>query len=145
MGQKRFLAKARRLAKTASLCAFAVLCAFARNASAAQGRPELILQTGHSDTVQALAASPDGRVLASGVAKGAADRAPTDGEITVGEWFDYAAERVPQMQGEGAGRELVLGASASGADPQRGVQRPRAFYRSTGVARRFVIRRAAGP
>jgi hypothetical protein len=82
-------------------------------------------------------------LVEEGVARAAADRSPADGEVTVREWFDYAAERVPQMQAEGAGRDLELGSTSDRPARERDAQRPRSFYRSGAEALRFVVTRGA--
>jgi WD40 repeat protein len=51
-----------------------------------------------------------------------ADSVPTDGDVTVREWFDYAVRRVPELGSEmSASRGFLLDAPPG--------QRPRAFYR----------------
>ena len=51
-----------------SVLALSAATAFAQAPAAqpARPRPELVIQTGHTDLVEAVAFSPDGRTLASG-------------------------------------------------------------------------------
>jgi hypothetical protein len=82
-------------------------------------------------------------LIEDGLKKGLADRDPKDGLALAREWFNYAEERVPQMQE----REMqtspppdFAGDDAKAIDPkQRGVQRPRAFYRRELETRPFVV------
>jgi WD40 repeat protein/uncharacterized caspase-like protein len=72
-----------------------------------------------------------------------ADRAPTDGKVTLREWLDFATERVPAMQQEEIeqqrkqGRQLQqltnFGVSAGE------LQRPRVFYRREVETTPFVV------
>ena len=59
------------------------------------------------------------------------------------EWFNYAEERVPQMQEREMQTRLLLDFAvneAKGKDPkQRSIQRPRVFYRRELEARPFVV------
>ena len=82
--------------------------------------------------------------LANGKAKAAAAR---DGRVTGREWFDYAAERVPQMQLEkmkrergarGLGIAFVEGEESLSPD-KRSLQRPRVFYRREADLRPLII------
>ena len=66
-----------------------------------------------------------------------ADDAPHDGQVTVREWFNYATERVPQIQLEkmrnyqgqrGLGLAIVEGEEGLPVE-KRSLQRPRVFYR----------------
>src|SRR5947207_2435787 len=75
-------------------------------------------------------------LIEEGLRQAKADRDPEDGTISVREWFDYAVERVPELQEEFAGeRLLVLHPSAGAAEKdavlRNALQRqlPRAFYR----------------
>jgi uncharacterized caspase-like protein len=82
-------------------------------------------------------------LIEDGLKKGLADRDPKDGMALAREWFNYAEERVPQM----LEREMQMrppldpaGNDAKAKDPkQRGVQRPRAFYRRELETRQFVV------
>jgi uncharacterized caspase-like protein len=82
-------------------------------------------------------------LIEDGLKKGLADRDPKDGLALAREWFNYAEERVPQMQE----REMQMrpsldfvGNDAKAKDPkQRGVQRPRVFYRRELETRQFVV------
>ncbi|MDT7687691.1 MAG: hypothetical protein QOE46_450 [Acidobacteriota bacterium] len=79
-------------------------------------------------------------LIEEGLKKGEAD-APTshDGQIVVREWFDYAAERVPQMQ---LARVKQRGLAVARALPhEQEVQRPRTFYRRETDARPLVVAR----
>jgi hypothetical protein len=55
-----------------------------------------------------------------GLEKFQVDDAPHDGQIPLREWFEYASERVPQLQQEG---------SEVAASKRAAIQQPRAFYR----------------
>jgi WD40 repeat protein len=105
-------------------------------------------------------------LVEEGLKKGLADRADKDGQIVTREWFDYATERVPQMQeSENQARGLqkkkllvfapvvektegkavdkaVDKAAENAVEPaQRSIQRPRVFYRREGEAKPLVVAR----
>jgi len=70
-------------------------------------------------------------LIDEGLGKALADRDAKDGQITVREWFDYATERVPEMQQQNTGTRLLIEIDdkATSVDTARNLQRPRAFYR----------------
>ena len=82
-------------------------------------------------------------LIEDGLKKGLADRDPKDGQELAREWFNYAEERVPQMQEREMETRLLLDFAENevkAKDPrQRSIQRPRAFYRRELEARPFVI------
>jgi uncharacterized caspase-like protein len=82
-------------------------------------------------------------LIEDGLKKGLADRDPKDGLELAREWFNYAEERVPQMQEREMQTRLLLdfaGNDAKAKNPQqRGIQRPRVFYRRELEARPFVV------
>jgi len=75
-------------------------------------------------------------LVEEGLKSAAADLEPTDGEVMLREWFDYATNRVPAMQEQKmlAARDIkvelafVEGEEKKEVD-ERSVQRPRVFYR----------------
>ncbi|HKC87944.1 MAG TPA: hypothetical protein VKG02_18305, partial [Blastocatellia bacterium] len=82
-------------------------------------------------------------LIEDGLKKGLADRDPKDGLALAREWFNYAEERVPQMQEREMQTRLLLdfaGEDAKAKNPQqRSIQRPRVFYRRELEARPFVV------
>jgi WD40 repeat protein len=96
-------------------------------------------------------------LVVQGLREGAADSRPRDGQVLMGEWLDYATERVPLMQLETMkqsrgllgglqkpplvfvdGEERVI-------DPEnRSLQRPRVFYRRELAARPLVVTKIQG-
>ena len=77
-------------------------------------------------------------LVEEGLKTGVADRAPKDGKVVTREWMDYATVRVPELQeaqmeaAQKQGREIsfVEGEKdVRGEMKQRGLQRPRVFYR----------------
>jgi WD40 repeat protein len=82
-------------------------------------------------------------LIEDGLKKGLADREPKDGQALAREWFNYAEERVPQMQEREMQTRLLLDFAeeeAKAKDPrQRSIQRPRVFYRRELEARPFVV------
>lgn len=70
-------------------------------------------------------------LVEEGLRKGSADRAAKDGQVSVREWFDYATDRVPEMQEQNSASRLLLEEDEKSKDPARvrSLQRPRAFYR----------------
>ena len=82
-------------------------------------------------------------LIEDGLKGGRADRDPKDGLALAREWFNYAEERVPQMQEREMQTRLLLdfaGNDAKAKAPsQRGIQRPRVFYRRELEARPFVV------
>src|SRR5262249_15086229 len=92
-------------------------------------------QLGHGYLTSAL--------IEDGLKLGLADRDPKDGLALAREWFNYAEERVPQMQERETQTRRPLdfaGDDAKGKAPkQRGVKRPRAFYRREWETRQFVV------
>ncbi|MGH9900532.1 MAG: hypothetical protein ACRD68_01695, partial [Pyrinomonadaceae bacterium] len=80
----------------------------------------------------------------------AADRDPKDNTLVVREWFDYATERVPEMQevkmkeaARGLGLQIafVEGEEKVRQPEKRSVQRPRAFYRRELESNPLVVAR----
>ena len=86
-------------------------------------------------------------LVEEGLKRHAADDAPRDGAVQLREWFDFAVQRVPQLQIDrmraAAARGIKLAYAAGDeqvADPdRRNVQRPRAFYRREVEAAPLVI------
>ncbi|HKQ73143.1 MAG TPA: caspase family protein [Blastocatellia bacterium] len=82
-------------------------------------------------------------LIEDGLKKGLADKDPKDGQALAREWFNYATERVPQMQESEMQTRLLLDFAeneAKSKDPrQRSIQRPRVFYRRELEARPFVV------
>ncbi len=84
-------------------------------------------------------------LIEEGLKKSAADRDIKDGQIITREWFDYATERVPQMQeSENQARslakvQLVPFVSGEEKSTKRSIQRPRVFYRRELETNPFVV------
>jgi WD40 repeat protein len=82
-------------------------------------------------------------LIEDGLKRGLADKDPKDGLALAREWFNFAEERVPQMQEREMQTRLLLdfaGNEAKANDPkQRSIQRPRVFYRRELEARPFVV------
>jgi WD40 repeat protein/uncharacterized caspase-like protein len=82
-------------------------------------------------------------LVEDGLKKGLADKDPKDGQALAREWFNYATERVPQMQEREMQTRLLLDFAeneAKSKDPkQRNIQRPRVFFRRELEAHPFVI------
>jgi hypothetical protein len=82
-------------------------------------------------------------LIEDGLKKGLSDRDPKDGLALAREWFNYAEERVPQMQEREMQTRLLLDfavTEAKAKDPkQRDIQRPRVFYRRELEGRPFVV------
>jgi WD40 repeat protein len=82
-------------------------------------------------------------LIEDGLKKGLADRDPKDGLALAREWFNYAEERVPQMQEREMRTRLLLDFAVNEAkskDPkQRDIQRPRVFYRRELEAHPFIV------
>lgn len=76
-------------------------------------------------------------LVEEGLKTAVADNDPKDGLLSAREWLDFATERVPQMQEEkmkesrGVGLDFGFNEGDQGTvnPEQRGVQRPRVFYR----------------
>src|SRR5205807_3710728 len=76
-------------------------------------------------------------LVEEGLKTAAADIEPKDGVVSVHEWLDYAARRVPEIEQtlRSQGRRLEHGEVASGAeqptrrDREVTIQHPRVFYR----------------
>ena len=87
-------------------------------------------------------------LIEEGLAQGAADDAPKDGQIVVREWLDYATHRVPIMQLDKMKAARGLGLDLSFSEEERGLdikvrsgQRPRVFYRRELEAQPLVVAR----
>ena len=86
-------------------------------------------------------------LVEEGVKQAKADDEPKDGSVIVREWFDYATQRVPQMQielmretnGRGVKVAFVKGEEHIADPAERSVQRPRVFYRREREARPLVV------
>jgi WD40 repeat protein len=97
-------------------------------------------------------------LVVQGLGESAADSRPRDGQVLMGEWLDFATERVPLMQLETMrkSRGLALGQTPKPpvvfvdgeeriVDPEnRSLQRPRVFYRRELAARPLVVTRVQG-
>jgi WD40 repeat protein len=76
-------------------------------------------------------------LVEEGLKTPAADKAPKDGKIVAREWMDYATVRVPELQeaqidiAQKQGRSISFAEdnSATRGGVNRGLQRPRVFYR----------------
>jgi hypothetical protein len=85
-------------------------------------------------------------LIEEGLKNGKADREQKDGQVLVREWFNYATERVPEMQEQNNHSRLLLeedekADKARDANRARNLQRPRAFYRREPEAAPLVIAR----
>ncbi|MGH9943216.1 MAG: caspase family protein [Pyrinomonadaceae bacterium] len=98
-----------------------------------------VAQLGHGLLTHAL--------VVQGLKEGTADARPRDGQVVMGEWLDYATERVPQMQLEKMRRSrgllgeiaFVEGEEKIAKPENRSLQRPRVFYRRELAARPLVV------
>ena len=66
-------------------------------------------------------------LVQEGLRKAAADTSPPNGQVTLREWFDYAAARVPKLREERLQRKELVEPVGSGR--QSPTQTPRAFYK----------------
>jgi WD40 repeat protein len=93
-------------------------------------------------------------LVVQGLKEGAADSRPRDGQVLMGEWLDYATERVPLMQLESMKQSrgllgqlqkpplaFVDGEERIASPENRSLQRPRVFYRRELAARPLVVTR----
>ncbi len=91
-------------------------------------------------------------LVVQGLREGAADARPKDGQVLMGEWLDYATERVPLMQLESMKQTrgilgqkpkpplaFVDGEERIAVPENRSLQRPRVFYRRELAARPLVV------
>jgi WD40 repeat protein len=86
-------------------------------------------------------------LVEEGLKSPAADVAPSDGQVILREWLDFATVRVPQMQrtamneGRKVGREVVFveGETTIRDVDKRTLQRPRVFYRREPESRPLVV------
>lgn len=81
-------------------------------------------------------------LVEEGLKQGKADRDLKDGQVIAREWFNYATDRVPQMQEKVMTERLLLFVEGDDKikDPsKRNIQRPRVFYRRELEARPMVI------
>ncbi|HLL76953.1 MAG TPA: caspase family protein [Pyrinomonadaceae bacterium] len=89
-------------------------------------------------------------LVVQGLKGGEADAKPRDGQIVMGEWLDYATDRVPRMQVEELKRNTRGLGGALSATQQRqpaddaNLQRPRVFYRRELAARPLIVTRFGG-
>ncbi len=78
-------------------------------------------------------------LLEEGLKEGLADTNPRDGKIFLGEWFDYANRRVPELRKLSLKRKELV---EEEADEQK-VQRPRVFYTREEGAKNFLVGRVS--
>ena len=103
-----------------------------------------VAQLGHGLLTYAL--------VEEGLKTPSADKAPTDGQVVLREWLDYATERVPQLQLTAMEQARKLGREVSIVDGEdiiqelrkRTLQRPRVFYRREPEAQRLIIAKPEG-
>ena len=114
--------------------------------TASQGYQEALedAQLGHGLLTYAL--------VEEGLKTDKADVDPSNGEVDVRKWLDYAVRRVPELQESLAshGRQLEHGSDAQGSEQEMrqardtGVQHPRVFFRREPEAQPFIITKVAG-
>jgi WD40 repeat protein len=88
-------------------------------------------------------------LVEEGLEQNKADAEPADGSVMVREWFDFATQRVPQLQVElmkdqssrGVTVAFVKGEEQITDPAERNVQRPRVFYRREVEAQPLVVAR----
>ncbi|MGH9846096.1 MAG: caspase family protein, partial [Blastocatellia bacterium] len=78
-------------------------------------------------------------LVEEGLKKGMADRDLKDGQVVVREWFNYATERVPQMQQRNLSSRLLLEEEVKKTSAGRTVQRPRVFFRRETETQPLVV------
>ena len=83
-------------------------------------------------------------LVEEGLASDVADRTPVDGVVTVEEWFDYAVNRVPQLQAEALTRAELEGRSLRfdlglGSSGSSRLQTPRVFTRRDTISGAHVV------
>ena len=78
-------------------------------------------------------------LVEDGLKKGSADRDAKDGQVLVREWFNFAAERVPQMQEQENKTRILLEEEKAADSKKRGAQRPRVFYRREAESRPMIV------
>jgi uncharacterized caspase-like protein len=87
-------------------------------------------------------------LVTEGLEESKADDEPHDGHVLVREWFDFATQRVPQLQvelmkeaqaGRGVHVAFVKGEEQIADPAERNVQRPRVFYRREVEAQPLVV------
>ncbi|MEK7832581.1 MAG: hypothetical protein AAB401_15930, partial [Acidobacteriota bacterium] len=61
------------------------------------------------------------------------------GQVLVREWFNFAAERVPQMQEQENKTRVLLEEEKAADSKKRGAQRPRVFYRREAESRPLIV------
>jgi WD40 repeat protein/uncharacterized caspase-like protein len=68
-------------------------------------------------------------LVEGGLKTAAADKEPTDGEVTLREWLGYATREVPRLRRERVERAAKKELVEAGPGEQQKVQQPRLFYR----------------
>lgn len=84
-------------------------------------------------------------LIQEGLVEGRADFDPKDGQILVGEWLEYASQRVPALHAEIATEAARGMETESVAATVSEVQRPRAYYRPDSATPPLVVTRTAVP
>jgi len=92
-------------------------------------------------------------LIEEGLKTAEADEEPTDGEVDVREWLEYAARRVPEIQQslESHTRELEHVRAKDGdeavlrAEQNSSSQHPRLFYRREQYSRPLIMVRTPAP
>ena len=77
-------------------------------------------------------------LVEEGLKTTAADIAPKDGKVSLLEWLEYAAKRVPEMQIEMTGKEARHHTDLD-LEGLRNLQRPRIFYRRETEPQSFIV------
>ncbi len=68
-------------------------------------------------------------LVEGGLKTAAADKEPTDGEVTLREWLGYATREVPRLRRERVERTAKKEMVERGPEERQKVQQPRLFYR----------------
>jgi uncharacterized caspase-like protein len=109
-------------------------------------------QLAYEKGIQILAASQNGRsalelseleqglltyaLIKEGIGKGLALRTPGEDDLALGEWFAYAADRVPELHAEKTGAPKSI--TMLGTNPTGGRQRPQLYVRKNLDAKLWI-------
>ena len=78
-------------------------------------------------------------LVEGGLKTAAADKEPTDGEVTLREWLGFATHEVPRLRRERVEQTAKKEMVETGPAEQQKVQQPRVFYRREPDVKPLVV------